>query len=164
MIILNHIDSGESFTDLKKQIEKYTAAPVVGTSTGVTAVKSLIGDLDIPLKGKKVGAFCGIAHPEYFFRTVEEYGAEIINRASVSDHQEFGVATLKAFSQQCKSLGAEFIVCTEKDKVKIVAEESFALPIVWVQMELKIVEGQQAWSNFIDTVKSNLKVNVPNVH
>ncbi len=153
LIVLNHVDSSEPFDKLKQQIEKYTKAPVVGTSMEVIAVKTFVGDLNVSLQGKKVGVFCGIAHPEYFYHTVEQQGANIVHHASVADHQEFGIATLKVFSQKCKSLGAEFIVCTEKDKVKIDSEESLSLPILWVQMGLKIVEGQQFWNDFINAVK-----------
>ena len=158
LVILNHIDSHETFIKLRENVAKYTQASVVGTRMEVAGINSFNGEVIDSLEGKKVGIFCGIAHPDYFRETVRQQGAVIVNAAFSGDHREFGSATLRVFAQQCKDLGAELLVCTEKDKVKIADDRSLALPIVWLQMKLNVVEGADEWYNFISKVKLTLQV------
>lgn len=156
LIVLNHINNQETFLELKKIVERYTKAVIVGARLDLTKIKSINGDTIESIKGKKVGLFCAIANPNYFKKTVIEQGGEIVHSAILADHREFGVATLQTFAQQCKNLGAEMLVCTEKDRVKIIDTPSLILPIVWLQMELHIVEGIESWCNFVNMIKHNM--------
>ena len=48
------------------------------------------------------------------------------------------------------------LVCTEKDRVKLVESLNLKLPVVWVRMRLSFVEGQEQWTEFIAKVKGDL--------
>ena len=73
--------------------------------------------------GRSVAAFSGIARPERFFRTLEGAGARILLRSSRGDHRSFSRAELEAFAEAARALGAEALVCTEKDAVRLPPEE-----------------------------------------
>lgn len=157
LIILNHVSDAADFERVKREIRPYSKAQVVGTKMDVINIQLFDGDVVSSVAGKKVGVFCGIAHPEYFHRTVSSLGAEITDAATVPDHKTFDVALLAEFAQECKDKGAELLLCTEKDKVKIDPTLHLALPIAWVKMRLSLVEGQDEWRSFIQRVKTVLE-------
>lgn len=157
LIILNHSNNNDKFLDLKQQLVGYTKAPIVGTKMEVDQIMDFGGEQISSLKGKKVGIFCGIAHPEYFYQTVVQQGGEIVDTAFTGDHRGFEPSALAAFARKCKEKGAEILVCTEKDKVKISDVVGIELPVAWLKMRLNLVEGHHEWQNFMDKVRGNLK-------
>ncbi len=157
LIILNHTVDRSMFVSMKEQLRRHSKAPVVGTRMEVEHVEGFDRKPIEPLKGKKVGIFCGIAHPEYFYRTVEQQGCQIVDCAFVADHKCLEPAMLETFARQCREKGAELLLCTEKDKVKMADNANLALTIAWVKMRLTIIEGKEEWSTFIDQVKADLK-------
>lgn len=157
LIVLNHVENKDAFDAIKKQVSKYTKATIVATRMEVVDLRTISGEPVETIQGKKLGLFCGIAHPEYFQRTVLAQGGEIVASAFTSDHLIMDLSTLQVFALQCKEKGAEMLVCTEKDKVKIDEGTEFPLPIVWLKMQLKLVEGEGDWSEFIGRVKNDLR-------
>lgn len=157
LVILNHIHGDEHFTSTKERIAKYTQAPVVGTRMAVESIQQFDGAAIESLEGKKVGLFCGIAHPEYFRRTAQEMGAEVVAHYSKPDHTGFNQEELTSFAERCQDAGAELILCTEKDHVRFDAIPETSLPLAWIQMQLDLVQGEQEWKNFIGKAKADLK-------
>lgn len=157
LIIMNHIKDNASFETIKKIVSKYSTAPVVGTRMEVVRVETFDGESINSLHGKKVGIFCGIAHPEYFKGTVEKEGAIIVDHAYAGDHKSLDTHSLANFAEHCKGLGAEILLCTEKDKVKILDIKKLALPLAYLKMHLRLLEGQEEWSLFMDGIKDDLR-------
>jgi tetraacyldisaccharide 4'-kinase len=156
LIVLNHIYDHERFVNMRQKIGSYTTAPVVATKTEVSRILDLSGRPIESLQGKSVGIFCGIAHPEYFQDTVKRQGALIVASYSIPDHMEYNFDTLAEFAKNCKGKGAEMLLCTEKDRVKIVEALQLAIPIAWIQMQLVFVEGEAQWRTFVNGIKANL--------
>ncbi len=148
LIILNHLTSPEHYASASKFIAKYTNAPVVGTQANITTV---LGEDNLPIdiKNKKVGIFCGIANPKNFEQTLRLHGVEIVAEIYLKDHGHIDEHSLKLFAEKCKSLGAEYIVCTEKDKVKLSVPLQSAIPLAWIKIRLEIKEGAIHWNEFI---------------
>ncbi|MBS4167702.1 tetraacyldisaccharide 4'-kinase [Parachlamydia sp. AcF125] len=157
IIILNNLHSDEAYEELKTQLAVYTPAPVVATRANVCGVWSLVDNSPVSLKGVKIGVFCAIAHPDYFLQTVKELGAEVVASHFERDHLDFKAQELNNFAKLCNNCGADFLVCTEKDQVKLVEPQKLCLPVVWVQIQLQIVQGIYEWNTFIAEVKSDLQ-------
>ena len=155
LMILNHAQDHAKFLALRQKIARYTTAPVVGTKTVIDAVLDLNGQPTCTITGKKVGIFCGIAHPDYFEQTVLDLGCQIVGRHFIPDHMEYDPDALVRFSNQCLEQGAEVLVCTEKDRVNLTTL-NLSLPVMWVRMRLGFVEGQSQWDAFIERVKGDL--------
>lgn len=156
LIILNHIVDKQQFTDVKNLLMSYTRAPVVGTAGHISAIFDMAGQEIGSLKNRRVGMFCAIAHPEYFQRTLEGLGAIIVADLALPDHDAIKDKTLEHFAKQSLQNEAELLVCTEKDRVKLKNNPKIVLPIVWIQMELDIVEGQADWQAFLDKVEAKI--------
>jgi tetraacyldisaccharide 4'-kinase len=76
-------------------------------------------DNGVPLAMKKVAAFCAIGSPQHFYRLLSEQGAELVATKSFRDHHAFTREELKQFHREAAQKGAEFMVTTPKDAVRI---------------------------------------------
>lgn len=88
------------------------------------------------LAGTDIIAFCGIALPEKFQRSLEACGAHVLDRIDFADHHTFSDAEAAALLERAAKSGAK-LVTTEKDHVRLagspmlekLAAASLTLPI-----------------------------------
>jgi tetraacyldisaccharide 4'-kinase len=156
LIVLNHIQDLEHFGRAKAQLKAFTSAPVVGMKGQIIAFRDLKGQEAAKLAEKKVGMFCSIARPEYFKRTLQQEGYQVVNEWILPDHDQIPTKKLEQFALACSKLGAQAIICTEKDRVKLQDQINVSLPIIWAQLELQIVAGQEEWKNFIKLAETKI--------
>ncbi len=71
------------------------------------------------LKGKRAIAFAGIASPQRFFESVQKTGVQLVRTFSFSDHYRFSPPDLKKLTETCKKEDVKYLLCTEKDMVKV---------------------------------------------
>jgi len=87
--------------------------------------------LDVPasLRGKRVFAFAGLADNAQFFRAL---GLELAGTRSFPDHHRYSAEDIAALQRAARDAGAEAIVTTEKDAVKIGHPEIVAVPATMI--------------------------------
>jgi tetraacyldisaccharide 4'-kinase len=71
------------------------------------------------LPGRKVAAFAGLANNDRFFSTIESLGATIVARRSFRDHATYGKSVVESLLEMKRNSGADLLVTTEKDWVKL---------------------------------------------
>lgn len=156
LVVLNNVHDSDRLSAMRKQLSKWTKAPLVATRPDVLEIYDL-QDQPVPsINGRRVGIFCGIAHPDYFENTIVNQGAHIVSRHFMADHSVDGFQELRSFAQECAAQGAEWLVCTEKDRVKLTGSLDLGMPVAWLKMQLVIVEGQEEWNAFVARAKSDL--------
>jgi len=95
-------------------------APVYFALHEVTGLRGPEGIVDMGLmKDKNIFAFCGIANPGSFRKTLSALGCTIVALKSYRDHYRYVQADMTDLAQCGMRLGADFLITTEKDMVKI---------------------------------------------
>lgn len=134
-------DSEES-TALKGWLQRrFPRLLVVATTLRTSGLATLKGDVRFhppTLVGKKAFLFCGIGHPESAIASLESLGLHIVSSQCLADHVALSPAVLAQWRHEAESLGADFLVCTRKDAVKIHPSEREhpRLPILVVESEM----------------------------
>lgn len=71
------------------------------------------------LEPQNVYAFTGVAQPESFFDCIRAFGHDILVGEVFDDHHSYSLKDIENISQNFKSSGAQCILTTQKDFVKI---------------------------------------------
>jgi tetraacyldisaccharide 4'-kinase len=93
------------------------------------------------LKGRRVLAFSGIATPESFEKFLRDLGAVIVARERFLDHYRYVPEDLAGLFALAKAQGAECLVTTEKDAVRIPENFPCPLPLYYLRLEIEIIRG-----------------------
>ncbi|MEP6757386.1 MAG: tetraacyldisaccharide 4'-kinase [Chthonomonadales bacterium] len=99
------------------------------------------------LQGRKVGAFCALGNPEGFREQLMEAGAEIVHWQAFPDHHALTMAELQGFLEQSASAGAEAVIVTDKDGVKL-PPIMRPLPIYSLRARM-VLQDEEEFVNFM---------------
>lgn len=98
------------------------------------------------LRGEPVLAMSGIGNPLSFEQSLEQLGAQLIQRVRFPDHHAFSRKELAAAVQLAQVAGARYLVTTEKDEVRLPTMQKLAVPLLSLAIQLKVVSGErQLW-------------------
>lgn len=152
-IVINHVEDIPSIEPLIKILKSVSRAPQILTRVETQGVFDLQDQQINSLKGVKVGAFCGLAKPNNFFKTLKSVGAEILIQESLGDHRKMGKRQLQLFCQKALKSGARYLICSEKDAVKLPIDLELPLPILQIKIDLKLISGAEHFQNLLEKLK-----------
>jgi tetraacyldisaccharide 4'-kinase len=101
-------------------------------------------------KGRKVASLSGIAQPESFEQSLVNLGAELVYSKRFADHHRFTQQEILNAINRSKKRQAETIVTTQKDAVRFPKLDRRDLPIYFMRVEIKIINGA---NDFQDCVR-----------
>ena len=105
--------------------------------------------------GEKVAIFCGLAYPKQFERILKNFN--IVLKHFLQDHEKFSSNDLRQFSKKAEKLGSKYILCTEKDFVKFNKSLQKDFSILYVDIDIEILKGQEILEKLIEKIV--IKVN-----
>ena len=104
------------------------------------------------LRGAKVAALSAIAVPASFERFLTSLGAELVLTRSFADHHRYTQQEIIDFINQAKAAGAEYVVTTEKDAVRIPRIDRCDVPIIYLRIQIDILSGQENFDQCISRI------------
>jgi tetraacyldisaccharide 4'-kinase len=105
--------------------EKFPGRPVFfSSSRAVRLVRqnadgSRIEAAQEDVTGRRCLAFCGIARPEGFQKTLQQLAVEPVAFHALPDHHAYNERAVRQLIQTAEQAGADCLLCTEKDLVKL---------------------------------------------
>jgi len=99
------------------------------------------------LTDRSVVAIAGIAHPQQFFADLRAAGWSIARELAFRDHHAYSAADLARIFRVAREQGADLVVTTEKDLVRLLPFRPFPLRVAWVPLSVRIEPGDtfNAW-------------------
>lgn len=104
------------------------------------------------MRGKKIMAVSAIGNPASFEQTLSDLGAVIIESLRYPDHHDYNMREMTDVLHQAKNMGAEAIVITEKDAVKVPAEliqAGMEIPVYVICVEVKFQQGSEEFRQLL---------------
>jgi tetraacyldisaccharide 4'-kinase len=98
--------------------------------------------------GKRIAAFCGIGNPAGFRHTLATLGCDVTAWREFPDHHAYSredVESLATFAQDAaRDGGAQLLLCTRKDLVKLRVPGIGGVPLRAVGVELRFLAGEES--------------------
>ncbi len=95
--------------------------------------------------GRRVAAFCGLGHPEGFRRTLAGLDYRLCGFREFPDHHAYSAEDVTELGRWAQDVGAEALVCTQKDFVKLRVAELAGLPLGAVAIEMAVLTNEAAF-------------------
>jgi tetraacyldisaccharide 4'-kinase len=104
--------------------------------TGLTSLASGAAVDPASLKGQRLGAFCGLARPSSFFRSVSDANIKLNAHLCFPDHVAYGQGDLSRLTDFRDLNQLDCLLTTAKDAVKL--PKSLPFQIVTMESELEL--------------------------
>ena len=163
LFIISHCDQGNQQTirSIYKKLDQINHSAPICESIHSPVHFDNIADGSILelewLKGKRVYALSAIGNPESFSNTLKGLGADLIKHRVFQDHHVYTEEEIEDVISEAQLLGADAIVVTQKDIVKIRKMNIKNANILSLRIEIEITRGVDLYKAAIDRVfKSNV--------
>ncbi len=155
-IFLTKSDGSHKISHLKRFIRRHTRrAEIIECCHKPQYLVRFGSNEKLPLsalRGMKAAALSAIARPDSFERFLEDFGAQLVLKDHFADHHRYTQQEIIDFVNQAKAAGAEMIVTTEKDAVRIPRLDRCDVPICYLRIQIDILSGQESFDQCISRI------------
>jgi tetraacyldisaccharide 4'-kinase len=154
LAVLTRCDAVEpsSIADIESEVRRIAAdVPVVNTVHAPLELLNGEGrEEPSALRGRPVGAFCGIGNPEAFRRTLTDLRADVREFRTYPDHYPYTRADVDDLREWAARLPADaWVVTTQKDWVKLRLTDLGGRPLWAVRVGLQFVHGKDLFDRAV---------------
>ena len=142
-IVVTHADEVDSaeIAKISEVIRKYNEhAPIFHADHVIQELRSATGE-SMPIQllaGKKYFAFCGLGSPASFFWRLGTADGVCVGTREFGDHFDYSERDIHEINREAVSAGAEMLMMTEKDWVKLTRlKEKFSVPVWRAELSLR---------------------------
>ena len=101
------------------------------------------------LQGLPVMSLSGIAVPQSFENSLRNMGARLIECERFADHHRFVAQEVIDAVNRADEIGAKALIVTEKDAVRLPRLEHPAVPILYLRVDIQILQGAENFSQAV---------------
>jgi tetraacyldisaccharide 4'-kinase len=161
-IVVTHadeVDSGE-IAKISEVIRKYNPRAAIFHADHVIQELRCASCESMPIQalaGQKFFAFCGVGSPASFFWRLGTAGGVCVGKREFADHYDYQESDVIEIAREARSAGAERIIATEKDWVKLSRLAHKSSTIIWrAELSLRFWTGEgEKLIEFIQTKLSD---------
>ena len=121
---------------------------VVGASTSMDADMFINcmqhSTSDTSLAGRRVLRFSGIADNSRVDRSIDALGGRVVHAMDFPDHHDFTVDQLNDIVREADRHGADLVVTTEKDAVRMIGRFRFGRPLGILGVDIEMAASDRA--------------------
>ncbi|MCK5739127.1 tetraacyldisaccharide 4'-kinase [bacterium] len=139
-IIINNLTDLSVAVYRKKYLPDFSGL-VTSTHYRPNRLVAVYGDMEISLTDLsryRIMGFSGIANPERFYQTLQGLHIKAAAFECFPDHHDFSIADFDFINQKSQECGAEILITTEKDAVRLPGESAFKKPVFYLEMALEL--------------------------
>lgn len=141
-VVITRCDQVESVDALREEIAQLTkGGPVFESQMRMVRVSPLKNGGESLAPPVRVAGFCGVGNAASFFDMLRRAGFEIAGERAYPDHHVYSQEEIDAISRAAGGAGAEVLVTTAKDAVKLRAL-SFSMPCYVAEIEIAIQNAE----------------------
>ena len=142
-VVITRCDQVRELDDLRSEIRRLTGGrPIFHSQMRTARVSPLKDGSDTSSPPSRVAAFCAVGNPHSFFEHVRRGGFELALQKYYPDHHVYSQDEIDALAQAAKEVGAEALITTAKDAVKL-RTLSFSLPCYVLEIEMEFDNGEE---------------------
>lgn len=148
-VILTRTDllDEQEIIKIEEKIREINPRVIIARSTHKPVCAKMLKEKELSIaeiQKKKIYAFCGIGNPMAFISTLEKTGMEVVGYKFFNDHEEYSKEALREVTRFAEEKGAELLLTTQKDWVKIalLAKEISEIEFAYLAIELEVVAGE----------------------
>ena len=133
---------------LESRVRRHSDAPIAYVDVEPSVL--VRGEAHIApesLAGVAVHAVCGLGQPRGFHATLESLGARIVARTQMADHGRLSEAGWARVREEAEAAGADTIVITRKDAVKL---DPLPADLTVLDVGLRCLSGRDALLEAVD--------------
>lgn len=157
-VVITHAESVPPSTidALRKQIEAaHGKPPIAVCAHDWTGLRCFDGRVESEcelewLEERRVVVACAIARPRPFLSMLHQRRVEVASAMWLRDHADFTPARVRRLLEEVERTGAEGVICTEKDWMKLRhAQVEWPCPVVRPALRQMFLEGAEALSEHV---------------
>jgi len=106
------------------------------------------------LQGLPILALSGIAVPQSFEASLRNMGARVLEFERFADHHRFVAQEILDAVNRADEIGAKAVIVTEKDAVRLPRLEHPAVPILYLRVDIEILQGAENFAQAVSHICS----------
>jgi tetraacyldisaccharide 4'-kinase len=147
VFVLTKIDQASNKNELIQILKKYNSkALIVESIYQIRSIEKLFDGSSLnpkAVKDKKALAFSGIGNPLSFENSLKKLKIRVLKHRIFIDHFPYRKKDILTLQEEAKSRGADFIITTEKDSVRIPLVDEWEIPFYVLKIDLNITRGEE---------------------
>lgn len=148
LIVLTRWSQAEEPRSVLRDVRRFApGVPVIRTNLRITGATRVADGSDVELeslKGRKAYMACAVGNPKSVRRSAEELGIQVIGGRRMRDHARFNRRSVGQLEAARKRRGAELLLVTEKDAVKLAELDGLPESLVAIRARIEPYEEKDS--------------------
>ena len=131
--VLTRTEPGRAYEGIVQRLHRWNPSAPVFLSRVVPGPWKTLDGREAELPPGRAGAFCGLANPAAFWRSLDAAGVRTEWRRAFPDHHRYTRREMAALASN-----ADYLLTTQKDSINLPG--GIAVPVFWLEIDVHVDE------------------------